>query len=678
MKWHGKSVGTVYPKYKSARRVFQAFSVGILMIGVALLVSCPAKDLLTNAKGGLVATPQFDPAPLADGTYSASSDFTVTITCATSGAMIHYTTDNSTPSVSTPEYTAPISVAGNGTSLTIKAVGTKSGMTDSGLAQGIYKVNYTQVSTPQFDPTEGTYTTDQSVTISTTTLEATIYYTSDGSDPTTSATKQTYSTAITITGPSTTKTIKAYATNAAMSDSTVGSATYTVSYPTYTVSYIANGASGTVPVDSRSYLAGQTVTVLDRGSLLKSGNYNFIGWNTALNGSGTKYHAGSTFAIGSANVTLYAQWPADLVGSDGAASDYFGRSVAVSGDGNTAVIGAYYKNSAQGEAYVFTKSGSSWNQAATLFAVSGATYDCFGFSVAISNDGSTVVIGAWGTNTYQGEAYVFTGTSWSTVKELTVTPGAAFDYFGYSVAVSSDGSTAVIGAINANTTKGEAYVFTKSGSTWSQTELIAGDGVAGDQFGCSVAISSNGGTVVIGAMNANTTKGEAYVYNGTSWGTETKLKAADGASGDQFGYSVSVSSDGSTLVIGAISANTTKGEAYVYNGTSWGTETKLFASDGTAGDQFGCSVSASGDGNTAVIGAYGKTVGTNSSQGAAYVFTSSGSSWTQTRKLTTDDGAASDNFGFSVTASSDGSTLVIGAYNKTIGSNNSQGAAYAF
>jgi hypothetical protein len=654
-----------------------------------------------EAKGGQpVATPQFDPAPAADGTYTSSSDFTVTITCATSGAAIHYTTDGSTPSVSTATYTAPISVAGNGTTLTIKAVGTKSGMTDSVLAQGIYTVNYTKVSTPQFNPAEGTYTTDQSVAISTTTSGTTIYFTTDGSDPTTSATKSTYSIAIAITGPSTTKTIKAYATKAAMSDSTVGSATYTVSYPTYTVSYNANGAdTGTVPVDSTNYLQGQTVNVAGYGSLSKTGSY-FIGWNTAVNGSGTNRAAGSIFTMGSANVTLYAQWLGDLVASVRAAGDYFGNSVAASSDGSTLVIGAPYGNNSKGAAYVFTKSGSSWSQAAELTnTIDGATSYDFGWSVAASSDGKTLAIGepGWNNQSFphpnQGAVYVFTwsGTLWSLAR-IIATDGAINDRFGTSIGASSDCNTLVIGAEGYSTSQGAAYVFTGSGSSWTQqTKLFASDGSEADHFGYSAAASGDGKTLVIGAYDKSIGlklfQGEAYVFtgSGSSWTQQTTpLTASDAAAYDYFGTSVSASGDGSTLVIGAygkqLGDNISQGAAYVFikSEGSWSQQgSALTASDGASGDHFGYSVSESGDGNTLAIGAYDKKIGSNSFQGEAYLYAWSGSSWIQT-PLTASDGATNDNFGCSIAASNDGSTFVIGASGKASGGNTSEGAAYVF
>jgi hypothetical protein len=208
----------------------------LLAIGAAL-VACPPNSLLTDVEqrvndaqgGGTVATPLFSPAPsVPGGTYTSSSDMTVTITDSTPGAVIHYTTDGSTPSVSTPVYAGPISVPGNGTTETIKAIGTKGGMTDSPLAAATYTINYSQVSTPQFSLAGGTYTSDQTVKITCATSGATIYYTTNGTDPTTAS--PTYTAAISVAGDGTVMTIKAIAAKAGMNTSTVASVVYSIYY----------------------------------------------------------------------------------------------------------------------------------------------------------------------------------------------------------------------------------------------------------------------------------------------------------------------------------------------------------------------------------------------------------------------------------------------------------------
>jgi hypothetical protein len=335
---------------------------------------------------------------------------------------------------------------------------------------------------------------------------------------------------------------------------------------------------------------------------------------------------------------------------------------------------------------------NSWIQQQELTAADGARGDVFGYSVAVS--GNTAVIGAAGrtigNKSGQGAAYVFTCSgnpcSWKQQQKLTAADGARDDEFGNSVAVS--GNTAIIGAWGKNSLflpgapttavapQGAAYVFTCSGSpcSWKQQqELTASDGARGDEFGNTVAVSGN--TAIIGAPYKNAYQGAAYVFtcSGTpcAWTQQQELTASDGARGDVFGYSVAVS--GNTAIIGAIGNNSPRGGAYVFTCSgspcSWTQQQKLTASDGASGDVFGTRVAVSG--NTVVIGAPGKTIGNNSLQGAAYVFTCSGSpcTWTQQQELTAADGASRDQFGTRVAVS--GNTIIIG-------NNSSQGAAYVF
>jgi len=358
---------------------------------------------------------------------------------------------------------------------------------------------------------------------------------------------------------------------------------------------------------------------------------------------------------------------AELTASDGAAGDNFGFSVAV--DADTAVIGAYYKAGGQGAVYVFTRNGAVWSQQAKLTANDGQR-DLFGTSVAVSGDtavvGASLKITAGGTS---GAAYVFTrsGGIWTQQTLLVSSDAAAADFFGNSVAVNGD--TVVVGAYEKAFYQGAAYVFTRSGVAWSQqAKLTAANALPLDEFGYSVAVS--GDTAVIGAYSKAGNLGAAYVFarSGTAWSQQTELAANDGGV-DEFGYSVAVSGD--TAVIGApqkITAGGTSGAVYVFtrSGSIWTQQTLLVSSDAAAADNFGTSVAVSGD--TAVIGAYEKA----SFQGAAYVFTRSGVAWSQQAKLTASDAATWDEFGYSVAVSGD--TAVIGAYDKA----SAQGAAYVF
>ena len=369
----------------------------------------------------------------------------------------------------------------------------------------------------------------------------------------------------------------------------------------------------------------------------------------------------------------------ELTASDGATGDYFGYSVALSGNGNTALVGTDGKtvgsHSYQGVAYVFTRSGGSWSQQQELTASDGAANDWFGTSVALSSDGNTALVGAWG----KGAAYVFTRVSgsWSQQQELTTASnGTGGGKFGVSVALSGDGNTALVGAIykavGSNSGQGAAYVFTNSGGSWSQQqELTASNGAAQDQFGNSVALSGDGNTALVGTdvkkVGSNSQQGAAYVFtrSGGTWSQQQELTASDGAAWDEFGVSVALSGNGNTALVGAfdktVGSNSVQGAAYVFasSGGSWSQQQELAASDGATWDQFGDSVALSGDGNTALVGA----------GNATYVFTNSGGSWSQQQELAVAGVVA---------LSSDGNTALVGAYLNTVGSNYYQGAAYVF
>jgi hypothetical protein len=313
----------------------------------------------------------------------------------------------------------------------------------------------------------------------------------------------------------------------------------------------------------------------------------------------------------------------------------------------------------------------------TLTASGGAAGDLFGYSVAVS--GSTAVVGAYAANSYTGAAYVFTrsGRSWSQQAVLTASGGAPGDQFGWSVAVS--GSTAVVGAPVTNSQTGAAYVFTEPAGGWvnetQQAVLTASDGAEFDEFGDSVAVS--GSTAVVGADGKDADTGAAYVFTEPAggWANETQqavLTASDGAVANEFGDSVAI--DGSTAVVGARGWAGARGEspytgaAYVFvqSGTAWSQQAELTASDGAANDQFGFSVAISGA--TVVVGAPGgETV-----PGAAYVFAASGTAWSQQAELTASNPVAGDQFGISVAIF--GATAMVGAD----GENAGEGAAYMF
>lgn len=359
----------------------------------------------------------------------------------------------------------------------------------------------------------------------------------------------------------------------------------------------------------------------------------------------------------------------------------FGSSVAVSG--KTAVFGAIFDDDDEvfsGAAYVFIHNGDSWSQQAKLKADDPEASDLFGRSVAISGD--TIVVGAFqddDNGDSSGAAYVFvrSGSSWSQQAKLTPSHSAAGDQFGYSVAISGD--TVVIGAIgdeDNGRSSGAAYVFVRSGGNWSQQEkLTASDAAAVDIFGNSVAVSED--TIVIGAPgddDGGTSSGSAYVFmrSAGNWNQQAKLTASDVARGDEFGWSVSASED--KVIIGA-HFDDSGGAAYVFvrDGSSWRQQQKLSANDEASGDDFGYSVTLLED--IAVIGAIDND-DKGEESGSAYVFVLNGSNWIEQAKLTANDGAADDQFGWSVAVSGD--MVVIGTPRDDDNIGTDSGSVYMF
>src|SRR5579875_1431228 len=397
---------------------------------------------------------------------------------------------------------------------------------------------------------------------------------------------------------------------------------------------------------------------------------------------------------------------AKLTAADAATYDRFGWSVALSGDGSTALVGADGADlpgkQDTGAAYVFGRSGTTWSQQAKLTAADAAAGDGFGITVALSGDGSTALVGAYLADlpgkTDAGAAYVFgrSGTTWSQQAKLTASDAATGNNFGITVALSADGTTALVGAYGADlpgqTNAGAAYVFGRSGTTWSQqAKLTASDAAAGDFFGGSVALSADGTTALVGAYHADlpgqADAGAAYVFgrSGTTWSQQAKLTAADAATGVSLGSSVALSADGSTALVGADGADlpgkTDAGAAYVFgrSGTTWSQQAKLVAADAATGDGFGIRVALSADGTIALVGAYHADLSGKTNAGAAYGFVRSGSSWSQQQKLTAAGGAGRDEFGRSVALSADGTTALVGAYGTDLlPGKTDAGAAYGF
>ncbi|MFC1589119.1 hypothetical protein ACFL3P_02495 [Pseudomonadota bacterium] len=433
----------------------------------------------------------------------------------------------------------------------------------------------------------------------------------------------------------------------------------------------------------------------------------------------------------------------------------FGSEIALSGDGMTMAVGAYSEDSTStginsipnldgtsaGAVYLFRLEGNNWVQQAYIKSSTniGET-ELFGWSVALSADGNTLVAGAYGddsTNTgintppdrtttaqSSGAAFVFRfdGSNWSEQAYIKAPSIRWGDQFGYSVAISDDGNTLAVGAnkeksstagINStpDTLAGEAgavYLYRFDGSDWfNQAYIKASNTEAStyynDWFGESVSLSENGNTLAVGANkedssttginagqdNLTTDSGAVYLfrYDGSNWYEQAFIKSSNSGYKDEFGSSVSLSDDGDTLAVAAFNESSStagvntvaddaainSGAAYVFrfDGANWAEQAYIKASNSLLRDQFGTSIDLSGDGNALIVGAAledSSGVGLNSvkdenalTSGAAYVFNFDGSNWSEQAYLKASNTEPGDEFGTSVSISGDGKKTAVGA-----------------
>ncbi len=354
-----------------------------------------------------------------------------------------------------------------------------------------------------------------------------------------------------------------------------------------------------------------------------------------------------------------------LLANDGAAGDWFGYSVAISGA--TALVGAHMDDdngTDSGAAYLFNT--TTGLQIFKFLPNDGALGDQFGLSVAIS--GAIAIVGAYfddDNGTASGSAYLFDAeiaAGGSQIVKLLPDDGAASDRFGRSVAI--DGATAIVGAYLDNdngSASGSAYLFDISdpASPIQIAKLLPDDGAVQDYFGVSVAIS--GTTAVVGAYQNDdngSNSGSAYLFDTTSGRQIAKLLPDDGAAADRFGWSVTIS--GAIAIVGAWQDDDNgfnSGSAYVFDATTGRQIAKLLPNDGALNDQFGWSVAISG--STAIVAAVWDNDNGNSSGSAYHFDISDPANPVQIAKLLPDDGAACDQFGWSVAVS--GATAIVGA-----------------
>jgi hypothetical protein len=340
-------------------------------------------------------------------------------------------------------------------------------------------------------------------------------------------------------------------------------------------------------------------------------------------------------------------------------------SVALSADGNIAIWGGPEDNSSAGAAWVFSQSGGVWIQQGAKQVGAGAVGNAQqGFSVALSGDGATAIVGGIGDNTLAGAAWVSTLTG--NVK-LIGNGAVGKAQQGYSVALSANGSTAILGGPGDSGNAGAAWVFARNSGVWTPggTKLPLGTGASGAAVqGISVALSADGNTAIVGGSGDSSTVGATWIFtqSGGVWTQQgPKLVGTGAVGGAQQGYSVALSADGNTAIVGGFADNTMTGAAWVFTRSSggvWTQQGSKFVGTGAVGAaEQGFSVALSADGNTAIVGGPGD----NASAGAAWVFTRSGSGvWAQERlKLFGSGEVGTAQQGWSVALSADGNTAAV-------------------
>ncbi|MFV8751447.1 hypothetical protein ACNOYE_12960 [Nannocystaceae bacterium ST9] len=408
-------------------------------------------------------------------------------------------------------------------------------------------------------------------------------------------------------------------------------------------------------------------------------------------------------------LSVESSTPMDAVGyfkpTNVGVGNRFGAAMALSGDGGTLAVAASNEASGRGAVHVFRRGPTNqWTQVADLEASDPDVGDHFGSSLALSEDGTTLAIGARlgdgglaGVAVDAGAVYVFTRDEreyWQETAYLSVATVGAGEWFGASVSLSAAGDLLAVGApgsaiggeiVEAEPQAGAVHVFRREGEDWWQLGYVVGSNTnAGDQFGTSVALSGDGSVLAVGAPQEDSgadseldtgamadesaqEAGAVYVFrwSTTTWEQRAYLKASNSSANDRFGTSVALSHDGNTLAIGAPQEDGDDEETgavyvqrYDLNAYAWEQVAHVKATDAAAHDDFGSAVQLSDDGQLLAVGAHG----VEGDEGAVYVHRRTDSNaWEQLTYVKAPNAEGGDRFGCSVALSSDGNTLAVGA-----------------
>jgi len=395
--------------------------------------------------------------------------------------------------------------------------------------------------------------------------------------------------------------------------------------------------------------------------------------------------------------------------------DDFGRALALSADGATLAVGAFREDSparginqrddnvvddttigSLGAVYVFAHDGAGWRQEAYIKASNSEIDDFFGRSLALSADGNTLAVGAPGEDSasttdqnsnaaeLSGAVYVFSRSagSWSQAAYVKSSRPAAVDNFGASLALSGDGAVLAVGAPEAMAGTGAVHIFTREAAAWTPKQQLAGPGAGSPAaFGSSVALSLDGSTLVVGSPGDDAGAVHVFARAAGAWARQVRLTASPGTPGTtDFGSTLAVSGDGSTLAVGAPrESSATAGSAaapvgavhlYARSGATWSAGDHLALSSTDAGNFFGLGIALSPDGARLAVGAPIEPRAASDEPldscsadlgGTVYLFAGTGASWGSRVRVQGSNTCKDDHFGQSVALSRDGSILAVGA-----------------
>jgi hypothetical protein len=353
------------------------------------------------------------------------------------------------------------------------------------------------------------------------------------------------------------------------------------------------------------------------------------------------------------------------VPNDNVGTAYFGISVTLSSDGRTVLVGGYEDNSYNGAAWILTQqTNGTFAQTQAKFT-SGVVNGDFGTSVSLSGDGNTALIGADGDNGYLGAVYVYARAGFGSLytpfgSKLTPNDSSRVPNFGVSVALSADGLTAVIGGSSDGSFVGATWVFTIQYASWTQFgSKLVGTGYVGTSEiyqGSSVSISANGSTIISGAYGDNNFAGCAFVFALESGAYVQQARLVGASAGSRMGWSVSLDAAGVTAFVGAPYSNSGSTWVFVYIAGNWTQIGSPLVDSGAVHE--GSAVQTNSAGTMVVIGEEGD----DSYVGGASIWALSAGTWVQISELVGTGYTGQSYQGSSVVMSSNGSVVAVGGF----------------